>query len=132
MTQGIADEIAAAHHADVALADRAAIDALAYFSAALEFRGETGDPAENERLRLLASTQHTKYDLLFATVLDPGAPVEGRRHAYDPRYRSLVDRHVHRLLHEDGIDHVRVLHDAHDLDRAVLLAVTAAASAVPA
>lgn len=127
MAQGIADEIAAfAPGADVVLADRAVIDALAYFHAALEFRSEPVDPGESERLRMLAGTQYGKYDLLLATVLDPAAPLEERQHTYDPRYRALVDRHVHRLLAEDNIEHVRVLHDPHEEGRVVRQAVAAA------
>jgi nicotinamide riboside kinase len=132
IAQGIADEIAAAQGAAVVLVDRAVVDALAYYQAALEFRGEAADPAEDERLRLLAGTQHAKYNLLLATVLDPTAPVEARRHAYDPRYRVLVDQHVHRLLAEDNIEHVKVTHDAQAEGRAVGQAVAAALSAVPA
>jgi nicotinamide riboside kinase len=132
IAQGIADEITAAQGADVILADRAVIDALAHWHAALEYRGEPIDPGEDERLRLLTATQHSKYNLLLATVLDPSVPAEPKRHAYDPRYREFVDRHVHQLLAEEGIEHVRVLHDAHDEGRAVQQAVAAALSAVPA
>ncbi|WP_308124489.1 AAA family ATPase [Streptomyces sp. NEAU-YJ-81] len=75
ITQGIADDIAAAAQgADVVLVDRASFDALAYYHAyyhaALEHRGEHSHRLERERLRLLASTQAPKYDLLLATVLD--------------------------------------------------------------
>ena len=132
IAQGIADEIAAAQTADVVLADRAVIDALAYWHAALEFRGETIDPGDEERLRLLAATQHAKYDLLLATVLDPAAPVLERQHPYDPRYRELVDRRVHGLLVEDDIDHMRVTHDPHDEGQAVKTAARLALQLVPA
>ncbi|WP_405678471.1 AAA family ATPase [Streptomyces sp. NBC_01511] len=112
ITQGIADEIAAAARPTpepihVVLADRAAWDALAYFHAAQEWRQETPDPLERERLRLLASTQVLKYHLLLATVLDHGLPVESR-HDYDARYRALVDHHTHALLAENEIPHQRV------------------------
>lgn len=131
MAQGIADEIAAAQGAAVVLADRAVTDALAYYRAALECRGETADPSQDERLRLLASTQHAKYDLLLATVLDDSAPVEVRQHAYDPRYRALVDRHVHALLAEENIYHLRVSRDEDGESRAVQHAVRVALPAVP-
>ncbi|MBL1099510.1 AAA family ATPase [Streptomyces sp. 205] len=108
VTQGIADEIAAAARgAEVVLADRACLDALAYFQAALEFRGEHLHRLERERLRLLTSTQLPKYHLLLATVLDPDVPVDDS-HDYDARYRLLVDRHVHGLLADDEIEHQRV------------------------
>ncbi|MFI9755790.1 AAA family ATPase [Streptomyces collinus] len=113
ITQGIADEIAAGaaqqpQSVSAVLADRASWDALAYFNAALAWRQQQVPRAERERLRLLASTQ--RYDLLLATVLDPAVPVE-RKHDYDSRYRTLVDRHTHELLAEEDIPHVRVTSD---------------------
>ncbi|MFI1092708.1 AAA family ATPase [Streptomyces sp. NPDC020917] len=132
IAQGIADEIGAAQSADVVLADCAVVDALACWHAAVEFRGEILDPGDDERMRLLAATQHAKYDLLLATVLDPAAPVEPKRHAYDSRYRELVDRHVHGLLAEQDIEHLRVTHDPHDEGRAVKTAVRLALQLVPA
>ncbi|WP_335982317.1 hypothetical protein [Streptomyces sp. CA2R106] len=122
MAQGIADEIAAAAQgAEVVLADRAVIDALAYYYAALDLRAEPAAPAEDERLRLLAGTQHAKYQLLLATVLDRTAPVD-TDDAYG-RYRVLVDRHVHALLAEERLAHLRVGYDEEDQARAVQLAV---------
>ncbi|MGP4009933.1 AAA family ATPase [Streptomyces sp. 4N124] len=123
ITQGAADEIAArAAGAEIVLADRASYDALAYWHAALEYRGETAPRLERERLLALAATQLPKYDLLFATVLDEEVPVD-TSHDYDPRYRKLVDQHAHRLLTDDGIPHQRVTSDpdshAHALDVAV-------------
>ncbi|MEU1592862.1 AAA family ATPase [Streptomyces sp. NPDC005708] len=123
ITQGIADEIAAvAQGAEVVLADRATLDALAYFHAALEYRGETAHRLERERLRLLASTQVPTYNLLFATVLDESVPVDNA-HDYDPRYRRLVDRHVHGLLADDGIPHRRVSSDPESQTQAIQQAV---------
>ncbi|MET9544177.1 AAA family ATPase [Streptomyces sp. NPDC006627] len=119
IAQGIADEIAAAAQgAEVILADRAPLDAIAYLHAAMEFRGEHLHRLERERLRLLASTQLPKYDLLLATVLDPQEPVD-QRHAYDPRYRLLVDRHVHGLLSDDPIPHTRVTSDPASQSQAI-------------
>ncbi|WP_245791784.1 AAA family ATPase [Actinacidiphila rubida] len=129
IAQSVADEIGAAQSADVVLADRAVIDAVACWHAAVEFRGEIVDRGEDERIRLLAATQHAKYDLLLATVLDP---VEPQRHPYDQRYRELVDRHIHGLLAEDDIEHWRVTRDGHDQDRAVRTAVRLALQLVPA
>lgn len=108
ITQGVADELAAvAGGAHAVLADRAAFDAVAYYLAALEYRGEDPDPLECERLRLLAATQAPQYDLLLATVLDPGIAVE-QSHSYDPRYRALVDQHIHALLAEEKLEHLTV------------------------
>jgi hypothetical protein len=120
ITQGIADEIGAiAQGAEVVLLDRAAHDAIAYFHAALEYRGDTAPRLERERLLTLASTQLPKYHLLLATVLDESVPVD-TSHDYDPRYRRLVDQHVHRLLDSDDIPHLRVHSDpgsqAHTID----------------
>lgn len=123
IAQGIADEIAAAARPEpepiqVVLADRAALDALAYFHAAQEWRQEAPDRLERDRLRLLAYTQVPKYDLLLVTVLDPALPVE-RKHDYDARYRTLVDRYTHTLLAEDEIPHQRVTSDPDSQARAV-------------
>ncbi|MFI6085007.1 AAA family ATPase [Streptomyces sp. NPDC051217] len=126
ITQGIADEIAAIRPdpepIQVILADRAAWDALAYFHAAEEWRQETQDPLERERLRLLASTQAPKYNLLLAKVLDEALPVENK-HDYDPRYRTLVDHHTHTLLTEHEIPHQRVTGDPDSQAHAVELAL---------
>lgn len=132
IAQGIADEAAAAQQADVVLVDRAVMDALAYWHAALDYRGETADPGDDERLGLLAATQHHKYHLLLATVLDPTAPIAEQRHTYDPAYRALVDHHVHQLLAEDNLDHLQVTRDAQDqahaVEQAVRLALTTTAT----
>ncbi|MGW7711610.1 AAA family ATPase [Streptomyces sp. NPDC054771] len=119
ITQGIADEIVGvAQGAEVILADRAPLDAIAYFNAATEFRGEPAHRLDRDRLRLLALTQVPKYNLLLATVLDPSAPVrEG--HDYDAQYRALVDRHVHALLDEEQLPHLRVTNDAESRRRGI-------------
>jgi hypothetical protein len=132
ITQGIADELAmAAQGAQAVLADRAVHDAYAYYSAALEFRGEHADPWEGDRLRLLIATQAPKYDLLLATVLDQSVPVD-QTHDYDPRYRILVDTHVHSILRDARLKHVRVTSDADSKTDAIHRAVEVALKAVPA
>jgi nicotinamide riboside kinase len=119
IAQGIADEIAAtAAGAEVILADRASLDALAYLQAALEYRGENLHRLEKERLRLLTSTQLPKYDLLLATLLDPDVPVDDS-HDYDARYRRLVDQHVQGLLADENIPHQRVTSDSNSQARAI-------------
>ncbi|WP_282795209.1 hypothetical protein [Streptomyces sp. CC224B] len=119
ITQGIADELAAiGQGADVVLAGRAPLDALAYLRAAAEYRGEILHRRELERLRQLTTTQIPQYRLLLATVLDPALPVD-TRHTYDPRYRALVNSHVHQLLDEEDIDHQRVTSDPDSHARAV-------------
>ncbi|MCD9881094.1 AAA family ATPase [Streptomyces guryensis] len=114
LATGIADEIAAAARLDdapvrVVLADRACWDALAYFRAALEWRGEAVPRTDREALHRLAAA-HTPYDLLFATVLDPDQPIKPK-HDYDARYRTLVDHHTHALLREENVPYVRVTSD---------------------
>ncbi|MFF0754382.1 AAA family ATPase [Streptomyces sp. NPDC004267] len=116
---------------EVVLADRAVHDALAYYTAALEFRGEPVDSAEVDRLRLLASTQTPKYGLLIATRLDPEVPVN-KQHSYDPRYRALVDTHVHALLAEEKLDHLVVSSDSTSQNEAIQTAVEHALKAVGA
>lgn len=111
LATGIADEVAAAARLDdapvrVVLADRACWDALAYFRAAEEWRNEPAPHTDHESLHQLASS-HAPYDLLFATVLDPGFPLKPQ-HDYDARYRALVDQHIHTLLHEESLPHMLV------------------------
>jgi hypothetical protein len=124
--QGNADTLAAeAQGADVVLVDRAPIDALAYYGAAVEFRNEVADPLEHERLRLLAATQHPTFTLLLATLIDPDIPASAADgHPYDPRYRTLVDTHVHTLLAEEHLDHVRVTSASASVDAAIARAVS--------
>ncbi|AYV32895.1 hypothetical protein EES41_39675 (plasmid) [Streptomyces sp. ADI95-16] len=131
ITQGIADEIAVlAQGMEVVLADRAPLDAIAYLHAAVEYRGDHLPRLDKERLLLLASTQLPKYDLLLAFVLDEDMPVD-ESHDYDARYRRLVDQHVHGLLADDQIPHLRVTSDpdsqARAIDRAVQLCLQVAA-----
>ncbi|WUH91927.1 ATP-binding protein [Streptomyces sp. NBC_00433] len=130
--QGIADTLAAETQcADVVLVDRAPIDALAYYGAALEYRNERAEPLEHERLRLLAATQHPTFTLLLATVLDPDIPASATDgHPYDPRYRTLADAHVHTLLAEDHLDHVRVTSDPAGVDAAIAQAVSLCLEAI--
>ncbi|MFE9679488.1 AAA family ATPase [Streptomyces sp. NPDC006259] len=123
IAQGILDETnAAAQGAEVVLIDRAALDAVAYFEAAMAFRAETPPRLERERLHTLASTQLPKYDLLFATVLDETVPVD-TSYDYNAAFRRLVDDRVHRLLANDVVPHQRVTSDpdsqAHAVDVAV-------------
>ncbi|MDX3367431.1 AAA family ATPase [Streptomyces sp. ME02-6987-2C] len=110
LATGIADEVAAAARLDdapvrVVLSDRASWDALAYFRAALQWRGESVPRTDREALHRLACAPDP-YDLLFATVLDTSLPLP--MHDYDDRYRKLVDHQTHALLHEENIPYVRV------------------------
>lgn len=129
LTAGIAAELQANVYADVVLADRAAPNALAYYTAALEHRGEMPELASVERLGLLVATQTPQYDLLLATVLDSSAPVQ-EKHDYNPQFRELVDRHVHQLLDEQRIAHFRVTNNDASRDEAVRLALDHAMTGV--
>ncbi|MFI7103305.1 AAA family ATPase [Streptomyces sp. NPDC050161] len=132
MAQTTADEIvAAAQGAQVILADRCAFDAYAYYTAALEYRGESTETDEEFLLRLLAATQHQKYNLLLATVLDPAVPVD-THHDYDARYRALVDTHVHAQLADAQLPHLRVTSDPASKTDAIREAVETALKAVAA
>ncbi|MEU5335572.1 AAA family ATPase [Streptomyces asoensis] len=123
LAQGILDETSAvAQGAEVVLIDRAALDAIAYFEAAMAFRSETPTRLERERLLTLASTQLPKYGLLFATVLDESVPVN-TRHDYDAAFRRLVDDRMHRLLANDAIPHQRMTSDPDSQAHAVEVAV---------
>ncbi|MFJ4918513.1 AAA family ATPase [Streptomyces sp. NPDC088725] len=132
ITQGVADELAMViEGADVVLADRAPLDALAYYTAALEFRGENPTTPNADRLRRLAATQTPQYDLLIATVLDTEIHVD-QSHDYDMRYRALVDQHTHQLLHTQNIPHLRATSDRQTkneiIESAVNLALKKAAA----
>ncbi|MEU5771241.1 hypothetical protein [Streptomyces asoensis] len=113
---------AVAQGTKVVLIDRASLDALAYFEAAMAFRSETPTRLERERLLTLASPQLPKYDLLFTTVLGERVPVDTGRD-YDAAFRRLVDDRVHRLLAKDVIPHKRVTSDPGSQARAVDVAV---------
>ncbi|MGW7090080.1 AAA family ATPase [Streptomyces sp. NPDC054871] len=131
---GIADEIAAATTLDegpvrVVLANRACWDAIPYFRAAQEWRQQIAPRKDREAVHQLASAHGHAYDLLLATVLDPDVPVE-KKHDYDARYRTLVNRHTHALLSEENLQHVRVTSDpdsqAAAIERALQLCTTEA------
>lgn len=128
ITTGAADELATGLNADVVVAERAAPDALAYYTAALEHRGEQADHEALERLHLLVATQVPKYDLLIATVLDPEQPVHRghRGHDYNDDFRTLVDQNLHQLLAEQSIGHINVTSDPASQDTAIHAALTTA------
>jgi hypothetical protein len=131
VTQGIADGISAEATADVVLVDRTAMDAVAYWHAALVYRGEVPEPEDDEWLRLLASMQQARMDLVLATVLDlseGGPPVDPQRVAAE-RFRELVDRHVHELLAEERAEYLPV-HRGEE-DQAVTVAVQLARRLAP-
>ncbi|NEA35000.1 AAA family ATPase [Streptomyces sp. SID13031] len=121
---GVADELAGATNADIVLADRACIDALAYYTAAVEHRNEQIDPQTLGHLEQLVAMQMPAYVVLFATVLDPSAPVIAR-HDYDPAYRRLVDSHLHQRLRAGNHEHHLVHNDPASREAAIQAALGA-------
>jgi AAA domain len=75
MTQGISNEIATWAHVDVLLIDRPVPDALGYYLAALDHRGEPPDPDAIAHLRSIAAKHSVHYDLLYRTTLDQHLPL---------------------------------------------------------
>ncbi|MFB6518717.1 AAA family ATPase [Streptomyces sp. NPDC056401] len=127
MNAGIAAELETTLTADVVLIDRAIPDALAYYLAALDERGEEGDARELAHLRALTSLHAQNYDLLFATVLDPAEPM-GDHRDQDAGYRAAVDRHIHEIVAD--LPHQLVGNSDADRTAAVKAALALAATSV--
>lgn len=118
MTRGISHEVAAWPYVDVLLVDRPVPDALGYYLAALQYRGEPTDTPAVEHLRRLAAQHSVHYDLIFRTTLDDNValgtdkPRDTNRH-----YRLLAHQHVGRAMSDLAIPY-RPL-PAHDHDVAI-------------
>jgi len=116
MTRGISAEIETWPHVDVLLVDRPVPDALGYYLATMEHRGELPHPTLLGHLRTIAAQHAAHYDLILRTEIGPGgrADTTSNGHA-DTRYRHLADQHIARVLADLHIAH-RVLastdHDA--------------------
>jgi hypothetical protein len=76
ITQGISNELAAWISADIVLIDRPVPDALGYYRAALDYRGEQPDPTTTRYLDTI-TREHAvhSYDLILRTQLDPAIPL---------------------------------------------------------
>lgn len=99
VTRGISLELEAWQHADVVLVDRAVPDALGYFLAALDFRGEEPDPATMDPLEAMVRGHSAHYDLLFQTQLDPSIPLgDNKPRDQDVKFRQLADHHVGQVV----------------------------------
>ncbi len=94
ITRGISDELEAWVHADVILVNGAVPDALAYYRAALEHRGDAPGQAELDQLESLVRNHSSNYNLLFRTTLE-AAPTDGEND--DEVFRRLADRWVRRV-----------------------------------
>ncbi|MDI5974058.1 AAA family ATPase [Streptomyces sp. SL13] len=131
ITAGAADVLQAELAADVVIVDRTPHDAIAYLLAAHQHRNEPIPPAELDRLVLLADL-HNRPAVYLATVLDPAIPLAtpaGKDPDWtDTAFRTNVDRRLHQLLDDRGIDHLTVPGDGHaQAVRAAVETITTAA-----
>lgn len=123
MARGISDEMEAWLHSDVVLIDRPVPDALGYYRAALEYRRETPDPAQIDRLEALARSHSDRYDLMYRTTLDPTIPLgDNKTRDNDAEFRVLADKHVGHVMRDLDLPHEELPADGHDvaLDRAII------------
>ncbi|MFE9323614.1 hypothetical protein ACIHDR_19885 [Nocardia sp. NPDC052278] len=121
ITRGISTELEAWLHADVVLVDRAVPDAVGYYRAALEYRGETGDPDGAAYLEWLARFHSGRYNLIFRTELDPRIPLgTNKLRDSNQQFRTLADRHVEAVLRELALPWLPL--DANGHDTAISLA----------
>ncbi|WP_214404782.1 AAA family ATPase [Pseudonocardia lacus] len=115
MARGISDEVATWPHIDVLLVDRPVPDALGYYLAALDYRGEPADEVALGHLRTLAAQHATHYDLIFRTTLDREIPLgTDKPRDNNARYRRLADHHVGHVLADLAIPHRLLPADGHD------------------
>ncbi|MBE1494089.1 hypothetical protein H4696_001189 [Amycolatopsis lexingtonensis] len=119
ITRGISDELEAWLHADVILANGAVPDALAYYRAALQHRGE--EPVEAEIAQLEGLVQHhsSNYSLLFRTTL---ATDTGHEDDNDGGFRRLADRWARHVA--EKLDVTSIPLPSPDHDAALELAIS--------
>jgi AAA domain len=99
ITRGISEELEAGLTADVVLVDRPVPDALGYYLAALEYRGEQPPPAWLDYLVALTRHHAATYSLLLATRLDPAIPLAANKpRDPDQHFRALADAHIKAVL----------------------------------
>ena len=109
MLRGALAELEISFDYDVVLVDRAVPDALSYWLAALDSRGEVVVQDDHDYLFGLGRLHATGYSVLVRSVLEPRYPLppDGRRDA-DLKFRSAVDTHtqtVCRLLGTETVDY---------------------------
>lgn len=97
-------EQAARANAEVVLVDRPVIDAVAYWNAAVEYRGASVAMHEVEAIGALMLNHCPNYTTVLATRLDLTVPLGPGRDA-DARFRASVDVHLHQLLEQHAINH---------------------------
>jgi nicotinamide riboside kinase len=124
ITRGISNELEAWLHADVVLVDRPVPDALGYYHAALEHRGQRARPDELGQLKALVRDHSYRYDLILRTTLDPAIPV-GHDKVRDDNagFRALADEHILLVLNDLNLPHKALPADGHDqaLEQAIEL-----------
>lgn len=124
ITRGISNELEAWLHADVVLVDRPVPDALGYYGAALEHRGQRAELAELEHLNSLVRDHSRRYDLVFRTTLDPSIPIgDNKERDSNATFRRLADHHIGRVLDELHVPYESLPADGHDnaLGHAIVL-----------
>ncbi|MFI9503811.1 AAA family ATPase [Nocardia sp. NPDC052566] len=115
ITRGISNEIEAWTKADVVLIDRSVPDALAYYEAALEYRGQSADPHRIEHFEDLVANHCFNYDLTLRTVLDPRLPLGvSKARDTDIEFRALANLHVKKVLNRLDIEHDTLPADGHE------------------
>lgn len=114
-------EQAARINAEVVLVDRPIMDAVAYWNAAVEYRGCEVATHELEAIGALMTGHSPNYTTVLATKLEPSIALGPGRDT-DSHYRAAVDTHLHELLGRHSIHH-QVL--SHGLREALLAQVTA-------
>jgi len=97
-------EHAACVNADVVLVDRPVMDAVAYWNAAVEYRGCDLAAHEVEAIGAVMMNYSRNYTTVLATKLDPSIALGPGRDT-DSRYRASVDTHLHALLERHSIHH---------------------------
>lgn len=115
ITRGISNELEAWPHADVVLVDRPVPDALGYYLAALDYRGQRAQPHELNQLKMLVRDHSRRYDLLLRTTLDPSIPIGDNKTRDDnATFRRLADEHIRLVLDELNLQHEQLPANGHD------------------
>ncbi|MFJ1753356.1 AAA family ATPase [Kitasatospora sp. NPDC088134] len=98
--------------ADVVIVDRTPFDALAYYLAAVQHRGERPDPEALSRLTTLAQLASPRRHVFLGTQLDPALPLAehpGKDPDWtDAAFRTAVDEQLHRSLAAYAIPYIPV------------------------
>ena len=111
----IGGELESGLKADVVLADRAVIDAVGYWMAALKTRNETPDPAHLKLVSNFVADYSRTYEILFMTVLDPGLPLgAGRKRDQDAAFRVLAGESIASAVRHTGLSVIELRPETFD------------------